>query len=103
MQTVPDSFIRLVERIESKKQDLVRLLLHIERVRLECSTPPMVKAEFDRYAKQERDLTQEIDMNAGPTKEEMTALLIDRHQAMLKRPSLEELPDMAVLPDETSN
>jgi len=38
MQTVSDSFIRLVEHIESKKKDLVRLLLHIERVRLECST-----------------------------------------------------------------
>jgi|GEM_PF-4442313 hypothetical protein len=103
MQTVSDSFIRLVEHIESKKKDLVRLLLHIERVRLECSTPPMVKTEFDRYAKQERDLTQEIDLNAEPTKEEMTALLIDRHQVMLKRLSLEELADMAALSDEISN
>jgi hypothetical protein len=92
-----------VEHIESKKKDLVRLLLHIERVRLECSTPPMVKTEFDRYVKQERDLTQEIDLNAEPTKEEMTALLIDRHQVMLKRLSLEELADMAALSDEISN
>jgi len=63
----------------------------------------MVKTEFDRYAKQERDLTQEIDLNAEKTQEEMTALLIDRHRRTLKGLSFQDLADMAALSAEISN
>ena len=104
MQTaVSDDFIRLLEQIDSKKLALVRLLLYLYSVRLESCSLPELQEEFDWFAKPERHLTQEIDLNAEKTKEEMTALLIDRHRRTLKGLSFQDLADMAALSAEISN
>lgn len=102
-KVVPDSFILVLEQIERKKSELVRLLLHLYRVRLESSPLPNVQEEFEGYAKQERHLTQEIDLIGEETKEEMIALLIERRRATLKGLSFQHLADMATLSDEISN
>lgn len=92
-----------MEQIKFKKAALVRLLLHLNRVRLESKSLPEVQEEFDWYAKQERDLTQEIDLIGEKTKEELITLLTKRRQGCLERMSFQELTAILPLPNEISS
>ena len=96
---VPDSFILFLEQIEGKKSALIHHLLHLYRVFLEFGSLPKVREEFEWYAKQERDLTQEIDLTAEPTKEEMISQLMERRRETLKGLPFQELADIATFLD----